>query len=185
MENIFYVCLRVLNVNTAILYITWFVLFPGKFQVEFDVQDFHPEELSIKTEGDVLIVLAKRETKTESGGSFVSKQFEQRFTLPSGVKPEAITSALSKDGTLTVTAPRETLQLKQEIGGFKKTRGSITAEAPGSGQWVFNYRVLYCVFLCFFLNHIFAIYNSIAKIWINLRSEGNSTIIQNAILRLR
>ncbi len=79
----------------------------GRFQVEFDVRDYRPEELSIKTEGDVLIVLAKHETKTEGGGSFVSRQFEQRFTLPSGVKPESITSSLAKDGTLTVTAPRE------------------------------------------------------------------------------
>jgi HSP20 family molecular chaperone IbpA len=77
-------------------------------QVEFDVRDYRPEELSIKTEGDVLIVLAKHETKTEDGGSFVSKQFEQRFTLPSGVKPESITSSLARDGTLTVSAPRET-----------------------------------------------------------------------------
>merc|ERR1719234_2935339 len=36
-----------------------------KFQVEFNVQDYTPEELSIKTEGDVLIVLAKHETKAE------------------------------------------------------------------------------------------------------------------------
>ena len=85
----------------------------GKFQVEFDVQDYRPEELSIKTEGDVLIVLAKHETKTENGGSFVSKQFEQRFTLPSGVKPEQITSALSKEGMLVVTAPRELPAVKR------------------------------------------------------------------------
>ena len=68
------------------------------------------QELSIKTEGDVLIVLAKHETKAEGGGhSYVSKQFEQRFSLPSGVKPEKISSKLSKDGVLTVTAPRESL----------------------------------------------------------------------------
>ncbi len=62
--------------------------------------------MSVKTEGDVLVILAKHETQTESGGSFVSKQFEQRFSLPSGVKPDAIVSSLSKDGMLTVTAPR-------------------------------------------------------------------------------
>lgn len=104
----------------------------GKFQVEFDVQDFRPEDLSIKTEGDVLIVLAKRETKTETGGSFVSKQFEQRFTLPSGVKPESITSALSKDGVLTVTAPRDVQ--RTDLAGFKSpTRGSLTTTAPAAG----------------------------------------------------
>ena len=44
----------------------------------------------------MLIVLAKHETKAEGGQSFVSKQFEQRFSLPSGVKPEKISSSLSK-----------------------------------------------------------------------------------------
>merc|ERR1711935_392691 len=57
------------------------------------------------------------------GASFVSKQFEQRFSLPSGVKPESIVSALSKDGTLKVTAPRITSATS--IGGFRKTRGAI------------------------------------------------------------
>ena len=101
----------------------------GKFQVEFDVQDYRPEELSIKTEGDVLVVLAKHETKGDGGSkssSYVSKQFEQRFTLPSGVKPEDITSALSKEGVLTVTAPREIVRkTSQTIGGFNKTRGAL------------------------------------------------------------
>merc|ERR1711942_310805 len=82
-----------------------------KFQVEFNVSDYLPEELSIKTEGDVLIVLAKHETKTAGGQSFVSKQFEQRFSLPSGVKIEKIASSLSKDGVLTVSAPRENLAI--------------------------------------------------------------------------
>ena len=45
---------------------------------------FQPEELSVKTEGNVLVILAKHETQTETGASFVSKQFEQRFSLPSG-----------------------------------------------------------------------------------------------------
>jgi len=86
-----------------------------KFQVEFDVKDFSPEELSLKTEGNVLIVLAKHETKTEGGPSFVSKQFEQRFSLPSGVKPDKISSALSKDGILTITAPRDNLAISNSM----------------------------------------------------------------------
>ena len=81
------------------------------------------QELSIKTEGDVLIVLAKHETKAEGGHSYVSKQFEQRFSLPSGVKPEKIASKLSKDGVLTVTAPRESLAI---TSGVKKNNASGT-----------------------------------------------------------
>jgi len=60
-----------------------------KLQVEFNVQEYKPEELSIKTEGDVLVVLGKQEVK-DGGQTFVSKQFEQRFSLPSGAKPENI-----------------------------------------------------------------------------------------------
>merc|ERR1711971_550918 len=95
----------------------------GEFAVEIPLRDYKPEELSVKTEGNVLVILAKHETQTETGASFVSKQFEQRFSLPSGVKPESIVSALSKDGTLKVTAPRITSATS--IGGFKKTRGAI------------------------------------------------------------
>jgi hypothetical protein len=36
------------------------------------------QELSIKTEGDVLVVLGKQELK-EGGQTYVSKQFEQRY----------------------------------------------------------------------------------------------------------
>ena len=56
-------------------------------------------------------MLAKQESKTKAGKSLVSKQFEQRFTLPSGVNPEKISSKLSKEGVLTVTAPREALSI--------------------------------------------------------------------------
>ena len=76
--------------------------------------------------------MAKHETQTETGASFVSKQFEQRFSLPSGVKPESIVSSLAKDGTLKVTAPRVTSASSLPVSGsslpvsgFRKTRGAI------------------------------------------------------------
>merc|ERR1711902_57228 len=104
-----------------------------KFEVEFNVTEYLPEELSIKTEGDVLIVLAKHETKAEGGQSFVSKQFEQRFSLPSGVKPEKISSSLSKDGFLTVTAPRDQ---PAAISAFKKK--PVEQQGNGSNGAVFQ-----------------------------------------------
>merc|ERR1711988_23800 len=78
-----------------------------KFEVEFNVSEYLPEELSIKTEGDVLIVLAKHETKAEGGPSYVSKQSEQR--------------------TLTVTAPRESLA----ISAYKK-KGLENSSSSGT-----------------------------------------------------
>merc|ERR1711970_1551273 len=102
-----------------------------KFQVEFNVEDYTPEGLSIKTEGDVLIVLAKHETKAASGQSFVSKQFEQRFSLPSGVKIEKIASSLSKDGILTVSAPRENLAISsfQQKGAIENKAGQVFSQS--------------------------------------------------------
>jgi len=101
-----------------------------KFMVEFNVQDYAPEDLNIKTEGDVLIVLAKQESKTKGGKSLVSKQFEQRFSLPSGVNPEKISSKLSKDGILTVTAPREAVS----ISAFKKNEAIENKTKHSGGQ---------------------------------------------------
>ena len=63
------------------------------------------QDLDIKTEGDVLIVSSKLESKTS--------QFEQRFTLPSGVNPEKISSKLGVDGILRISALRE-------AGGYKR-----------------------------------------------------------------
>jgi len=77
------------------------------FSVDFNVAEYSPEDLHIKTEADVLIVSARQENKTPAGKSYVSKQFEQRFTLPSGVNPERISSKLGVDGVLRVSAPRE------------------------------------------------------------------------------
>lgn len=108
-----------------------------KFQVEFNVQDYTPEELSIKTEGDVLIVLAKHQTKAEGGQSFVSKQFEQRFSLPSGVKIEKIASSLSKDGILTVSAPRENLAISSSIqkkGEIENKSGQVFSQSDETKQ---------------------------------------------------
>ena len=107
-----------------------------------------PEELSVKTEGEVLVILAKHETQTESGGSFVSKQFEQRFSLPSGVKPESIISSLGKDGTLKVTAPRTSSQPNLS---FKKTRGALEEEVPNRAETTQNpaNQGLYFFFLLF------------------------------------
>merc|ERR1712018_508584 len=105
-----------------------------KFQVEFDVKDYKPEELSIKTEGTTLVVLAKHEEKS-GDSSYVTKQFEQRFTLPSGVKAEAISSSLSKDGKLMVAAPRSVEQHKTPIGEIKwKTRDGFESDNVNTTQ---------------------------------------------------
>ena len=53
----------------------------------------------------VFQVEAKHEEKTSDGHSFSSRSFSQSYSLPRGVEPEAVTSSLAKDGTLTIAVP--------------------------------------------------------------------------------
>ncbi len=87
--------------------------FEHAFQV--DVRDFRPEELVIKTVGNTVHFEAKHEEKTADGHSFTSRNISQSFTLPRGVDPEAVTSSLSKEGTLTIAAPLPQPAIKLQV----------------------------------------------------------------------
>ncbi len=75
------------------------------YRILVDVRDFRPEELVIKTVGNAVHFEARHEEKTADGHSYTSRNVSQSFTLPRGVDPEAVTSSLSKEGTLTISAP--------------------------------------------------------------------------------
>merc|ERR1712061_982487 len=70
-----------------------------------NVENYNPDELTIKTVGNSVQVEAKHMEKTSDGRSFSSRNFTQSFSLPKGVNPEAVKSSPSKDGTLTIEAP--------------------------------------------------------------------------------
>ena len=63
-----------------------------------------PENLDVRVEGNSIIITAKQEL-TEAGG-VRTRVFEQKFSMPSGVKAELVRSSLNKEGTLVITAPR-------------------------------------------------------------------------------
>ncbi|XP_011494036.1 PREDICTED: protein lethal(2)essential for life [Ceratosolen solmsi marchali] len=75
-----------------------------KFQVIIDVQQFKPEEITVKTVDNCIVVEAKHEEKKDEHG-FVSRQFIRRYLLPEGHDIGNVESSLSSDGVLTVTAP--------------------------------------------------------------------------------
>lgn len=52
-----------------------------RFQVNLDVQQFGPHEISVKTVDDFIVVEGKHEERQDEHG-FVSRQFVRRYQLP-------------------------------------------------------------------------------------------------------
>jgi HSP20 family molecular chaperone IbpA len=75
------------------------------YKIMVNVENYNPDELTIKTVGNAVQVEAKHMEKTSDGRSFSSRNFSQSFSLPKGVNPDDVKSSLSKDGTLTIEAP--------------------------------------------------------------------------------
>ncbi|MCI4394607.1 hypothetical protein PGIGA_G00170630 [Pangasianodon gigas] len=77
-----------------------------RFTINLDIKHFAPEELAVKICGDYIEVHAKHEDRQDDHG-FVSREFLRKYRVPAGVDPASITSSLSSDGVLTITAPRK------------------------------------------------------------------------------
>merc|ERR1712209_291216 len=75
-----------------------------KFQISLDAAEYKPEDLDVRVEGNTIIITAKQEIQ-ETGG-VRTRVFEQKFSMPSGVKPELVKSSLTREGVLVITAPR-------------------------------------------------------------------------------
>jgi crystallin alpha B len=71
-----------------------------------DVQQFCPNEIAVKTIDNYIVIEGKHEEKEDEHG-YVARHFVRRYLLPKGVKPESVTSTISCDGVLTISAPKE------------------------------------------------------------------------------
>merc|ERR1712050_106875 len=65
----------------------------------------------VKVEGNSIIITAKQEIQ-EPGGTR-TRVFEQKFSLPSGVKAELVKSSLTREGVIMITAPKGNVAAKQ------------------------------------------------------------------------
>lgn len=93
-----------------------------------DVKHFSPDELSVNVSDEFITIHGKHEDRQVRGTServnrtglgdftndyfcfqddhgFVSREFLRKYRLPSGVSGADVTSSLSYDGVLTITAP--------------------------------------------------------------------------------
>jgi len=76
-----------------------------KFMIQLELPGFSPEDFSLKTKDDVIIIEAKHNAKTEDG-STDSRHFTKEFKMPSGVATDKLGSTYSGAGILTISAPR-------------------------------------------------------------------------------
>nr|XP_033323498.1 protein lethal(2)essential for life-like [Megalopta genalis] len=83
-----------------------------KFQVVLDVQQFKPDEINVKVVDRSVVVEAKHEEKQDEHG-WISRQFTRRYIIPEQCNIDELTSSLSSDGVLSITAPRKDMPKTQ------------------------------------------------------------------------
>lgn len=74
------------------------------FQLTVNVQDFAPDEISVKTIDNTIIVEGKHEERQDNEG-FITRHFTRQFILPTNYDIKNVVSQLSPHGVLTVKAP--------------------------------------------------------------------------------
>lgn len=79
---------------------------PDKFQVNVDVSHFAPEEITVKTVDNAVVVSAKHEERADEHG-YVSRQFSRRYLMPAEIDAATVTSTLSAEGILSINAPKK------------------------------------------------------------------------------
>ncbi|KAF7382355.1 hypothetical protein HZH68_015274 [Vespula germanica] len=95
------------------------------FQVILDVQQFSPDEITVKTVEKNVVVEAKHEERQDEHG-FISRHFVRRYVLPTDYDAINVTSTLSSDGVLTITAPRK----KPEPTGTERIINIVKTGVP-------------------------------------------------------
>lgn len=109
-----------------------------RYVIYLDVKHFSPDELSVNVSDEFITVHGKHEGREVGGDlqerprdgvplwradlflfqddhSFVSREFLRKYRLPFGVTGANVTSNLTFDGVLTITAPRSSQGQERSI----------------------------------------------------------------------
>ncbi|XP_077548999.1 alpha-crystallin A chain-like [Haemaphysalis longicornis] len=87
---------------------------PDKFAINVDTRHFAPEEISVKTENNCVVIHGKHEEKSDDRGCYVKREFTRRYVLPEDVDPESVKCHLKPNGHLALEAPRKNAPKKEE-----------------------------------------------------------------------
>eukprot|EP00088_Acartia_fossae_P066492 TRINITY_DN8249_c0_g1_i6.p1 TRINITY_DN8249_c0_g1~~TRINITY_DN8249_c0_g1_i6.p1 ORF type:complete len:299 (+),score=134.03 TRINITY_DN8249_c0_g1_i6:35-931(+) len=86
-----------------------------KMEVSLDTSQYRPDELKVSIAGGAVTVEGRHEEKAEDGSRMVSRQFVRKYSLPQATRPEQVTSNLSSDGVLVITAPKSNPAIEVKI----------------------------------------------------------------------
>lgn len=92
------------------------------FQACIDVKQFKPNEITVKTVNNDIVVEGKHEERQDEHG-YISRQFTRRYRLPKGYDPAKVVSTLSSDGVLTLKAPppKEAIENNERVVQIQQT----------------------------------------------------------------
>jgi len=79
---------------------------PNKFVIELDVSHFEANDITIKTKDNHVIVIGKHEEKEDEHG-WIRREFSRRYQVPNDVQIEELTSHLTPNGVLVISAPKK------------------------------------------------------------------------------
>ncbi|KAJ8981227.1 hypothetical protein NQ317_004171 [Molorchus minor] len=77
-----------------------------KFQANLDVQQFKPNEISVKVTGENTITIEGKHEERPDEHGHIYRHFVRRYVLPKTCDVGRVESRLSSDGVLTITAPK-------------------------------------------------------------------------------
>ncbi|CAH1117714.1 unnamed protein product [Phaedon cochleariae] len=77
-----------------------------RFLANLDVQQFKPEEITVKVTGENDITIEGKHEEKEDEHGYIYRHFVRRYKVPKNYDMSRIESKLSSDGVLSVSAPR-------------------------------------------------------------------------------
>ncbi|KAG5900729.1 hypothetical protein JTB14_038247 [Gonioctena quinquepunctata] len=83
-----------------------------RFQANLDVQQFKPEEITVKLTDDNTVMVEGKHEELQDDHGFISRHFVRKYVLPKTCDASQLQSKLSSDGVLTIIAPSNNQQLE-------------------------------------------------------------------------
>ncbi len=82
------------------------------FEVSLNTSNYSPEEIKVDVVNDSLTIEGNHEEKANNDSKYVVRRFIRSYPLPSGCKKESVTTNISKDGMLKISAPKMAIEQK-------------------------------------------------------------------------